>query len=165
MYIFICGKYTLVAISGYDGNKGADQLAWLTAQQMSRKKPMPFGHTDLYHTVYGPYIQISLMLEDKPKVKSYLKKSPKLCQSRGESLFYGARFFHIFKLREKRWQIYIIEIAVCRENGRNWINSRPATDKKFTEGFQTNLWKTANSRVWKEDWKCPRFKRYKHWSF
>ena len=88
------------AILGCDGNKGADQLAWLTAQQMSRKKPMPFGHTDLYHTVYGPYIQISLMLEDKPKVKSYLKKSPKLRQSLGESLFMVLVFPHIQIKRE-----------------------------------------------------------------
>ena len=60
--------------------------------------------------------------------------------------FRWCAIFLIFRLREKCRKIYIIGtgLAVYGENGRNWINSRPRPDKKFTENFQTNLWKQQN---------------------
>ena len=66
------------------------------------------------------------------KAKSESGRVPRIIAKAWWKSILCCSFLLIFKLRRKRWQIYIIEIAVYGENGRNWINSRPA-DKKFTE--------------------------------
>ena len=114
--------------------KARINLRWLTGQQMSRKKANALS----MKKIIAYYRRSNEKIMIKPvffKISNIWWKPFRWCA-----------IFLIFRLREKCRKIYIIGtgLAVYGENGRNWINSRPRPDKKFTENFQTNLWKQQN---------------------
>ena len=113
--------------------KARINLRWLTGQQMSRKKANALGMKKVI--AYYQRSNEKILIVPGFLNLQHLVGAFSLCA-----------ILLIFRLREKCRKIYIIGtgLAVYGENGRNWINSRPRPDKKFTENFQTNLWKQQN---------------------